>query len=293
MNQKLIKLLTEDSIELAGILYESETRTKKIVVHVHGLAGNFYENGFVDYQAESYTSNGYSYLAFNNRGNGYLTELIKRGEDKLAYINGGAAFEIFEESYYDIDSAIQYVLSLGYEDIVLQGHSYGCNKVIYYYFKNKVKNISSIILLAPCDIVEEFKMFIGDEYNDYIKKCEKALSENILGKIIENKLFPPMGFSAKTFMNNFINDCKGDIFRYRDIKHIARDLNDIRIPILVQIGNKDNNVLVVDKNDVTSYLKNNISNLELKYIKDSNHGYYNHENEMCDNCIRFLNGKNK
>lgn len=293
MNQRLIKLKTEDNIELVGMIYEPVKKTNKIVVHVHGLAGNFYENGFVDYQAKSYTDNGYSYIALNNRGNGYLTELIKKENDKIQYVNGGAAFELFEESYLDIDCVIKYVLGLGYNDMFLQGHSYGCDKVISYYFKSsKLANIKSIILLAPCDVVEEFKMFIGDEYDEYIEKCKKAIADNTPEKIIENKLFPPMGFSSKTFINNFATGSRANIFRYRDLKYISDDLKSIEIPVLVQIGENDNNVLVVNKNDITDYLNNNISNLELKYIKDSNHGYINHEEEMCKNCIDFLNKNN-
>ena len=51
MIQELIKLKTEDNIELTGLLYKPKEETKKIVVHVHGFAGNFYENSFVDFQA--------------------------------------------------------------------------------------------------------------------------------------------------------------------------------------------------------------------------------------------------
>ena len=97
-----------------------------------------------------------------------------------------------------------------------------------------------------------------------------------------------MGFSAKTFITDFTQSSRANIFRYRDLKYISEDLKTINIPVLVQIGDNDKNVLVVDKEDVTTYLKNNIDNLDIKYIKDSNHGYFNHEEEMCDNCINFL-----
>ena len=40
----------------------------------------------------------------------------------------------------------------GYDEIILEGHSYGCNKVVYYYTKKKDEIIKKIVLLAPRDI---------------------------------------------------------------------------------------------------------------------------------------------
>ena len=42
----------------------------------------------------------------------------------------GTRYEIFEESIYDIDGAVDKAINLGYKRIVLLGHSYGCNKII-------------------------------------------------------------------------------------------------------------------------------------------------------------------
>ena len=39
----------------------------------------------------------------------------------------------YEDSKYDIDAWIKYLVSLGYKDIDLVCHSSGCNKTIYYF----------------------------------------------------------------------------------------------------------------------------------------------------------------
>ena len=49
-----------------------------------------------------------------------------------AWQKSGAALEIFEDCVLDIDAWIRYVLDLGYRRIVLQGHSLGTEKVVYY-----------------------------------------------------------------------------------------------------------------------------------------------------------------
>lgn len=292
MKQKLVKIITIDNIELTGLLYTPIKETKKIVVHVHGLAGNFYENSFIDFQAKNYTENGYGYFVFNNRGNGYFTDLIKKEDGTVTYINGGAAFELFEDSYLDIDSAINYVFGLGYEDIILQGHSYGCNKVINYYLKNKSDKIKNIILLAPCDINSEFKLFIND-FDAYIQTCKDKVNNNQVDEVVFSNLFPSMAFSAKTVVNDFLEDVSADIFRYRNKDYISDNLKSINIPVLVQIGSNDNNVLIADKSDIIQYLNNNFNELELIFIDNTDHGYIEKEQEMSNNCIIFLKNNNK
>jgi len=287
MIQELIKLKTEDNIELTGLLYKPKEETKKIVVHVHGFAGNFYENSFVDFQAKSYTKIGYSYFPFNNRGNNYLAELIKKENDNVSYIMGGGAYESFIDSYYDIDAAVNYVKSLGYNEIILQGHSYGCNKVINYYLKNN-NNINGIILLAPCDLVETNRVFISD-YEEYLNKNKRLYEEKKYNELVFTDEFPPMVFSVKTFIEDWTENTNSDIFKYRKNGYINELLKTINIPILVQIGDKDTASLVVPKELVTEFLNNNINKLTLKFIQDANHGYIGQEQKMSDNCVEWLN----
>lgn len=281
---KLVKLITDDKIELVGIIHETDS--KKIVIHVHGLAGNFYENSFIDYQRKSYLENNYSYFVFNNRGNGYFTDLIKRGKE-IEYIKGGAAFESFVDSYLDIDCAINYAKKLGYNEIVLQGHSYGCNKVINYYINNNDKLIKSIILLAPCDIFSEFKIFT-DEFDEYIAECRKKVIEGKGEEVIFNNNFPPMAFCARTVVEDFLTDGNADTFRYRDDKYIDLNMKKIEIPILIQIGELDQFALTVDKDKVINYFKNNLTNYEIDFIENADHGYNNYELTIALKCTEFL-----
>lgn len=39
---------------------------------------------------------------------------------------------------------------------------------------------------------------------------------------------------------------------------------------------------------MVQYLNNNFNDLKLIFIENANHGYISKEQEMCDNCIRFL-----
>ena len=68
MKTKLVRVVTSDKLVLHGVLYTPEKGTDKVVVHIHGMGGNFYENHFVDLMAEEFTKNGVAFLTGNNRG---------------------------------------------------------------------------------------------------------------------------------------------------------------------------------------------------------------------------------
>jgi dienelactone hydrolase len=150
MQTTLVKFHTSDNLRLDGLLFEPEAKTDKIVIEVHGTSSSFYTNQFVPVFAEHITGAGRAFLSFNNRG----AELEKRFYRE---INGkvvekvvlGSKHEVFEDCLLDIRAAVDYAESLGYTDIVLSGHSYGCNKVVYYALANNFEG--GIILLAPCD----------------------------------------------------------------------------------------------------------------------------------------------
>ena len=77
MKQELVRINSIDQIKQPGILYTPSNDTNKVVIHIHGLNGNFYENRFLDILAKTYTDKNYAFLTFNNRGRDFITELLK------------------------------------------------------------------------------------------------------------------------------------------------------------------------------------------------------------------------
>jgi hypothetical protein len=64
----------------------------------------------------------------------------------------GSQREVFEECSMDIRASIEFLKARGYGEFVLEGHSYGCNKVVWYAVNDGFPG--RLVLLAPCDIVE-------------------------------------------------------------------------------------------------------------------------------------------
>lgn len=276
MRQKLVRINSIDGIELPGILYIPDVNTNKIVIHVHGLSGNFYENRFLDYLAETYTNKGYSFLTFNNRGKDYITEMLKENESIIL----GSCYELFKDCILDIDGVMNWVKSHNYTEITLEGHSYGCNKVIYYYDSKKQDCIKNIVLLAPCDIPTEIENYTGDMYKECIIESRKLIENNKENELIEFPVFANKKISAKTFYTDFLYESDCDFFRYREKNTKNEILNKINIPVLIIFGDKDDCVLTEPEDIVINYLKNNIKDCKIQIIEDTNHSYDNKYEEL-------------
>lgn len=277
MDQKLVRINSMDKIEQVGILYTPTNNTNKIVIHVHGLGGNFYENKFLDTLAETYTSKNYAFLTFNNRGNGYISDLYKTNETVVI----GGSLERFEDCLLDIDGIVDWCKNK-YNEIILEGHSYGCNKVLYYYNKRKNTNIKKIVLLSPCDIPSEGKKFLSKEEYDIAKEeATRLVNENKEKELINFSVMSNGKIAAGTYYYDFLPGGEDDFIRYADGKNKrSLVLNSIDIPVLVVFGNIDENVLTEPIDTVKEYLKNNISNCNIQIIDGANHSYENKYEEL-------------
>lgn len=278
MKQELVRINSIDGIEQPGILYTPNENTNKIVIHVHGLNGNFYENRFLDILAKSYTVKNYAFLTFNNRGKDFIAELLK-GDD-FAVIGG--SLERFKDCLLDIEGVVNWVKEKGYNEIILEGHSYGCNKVLYYYNHKKDDSIKKIVLLAPCDIPSESKKFLSDEeYKIAKEESTRLVNEGKDNELIDFSVMANGKIAAGTYYNDFLFGGENDFIRYSDGKNSKSEiLNNIDIPTLIIFGDIDECVLTQPIEIVKEYLNDNISNCNIQIIEGADHSYTNKYEEL-------------
>lgn len=288
MKQELVRINSIDGIEMPGILYRPDKDTKKIVIHVHGLNGNFYENRFIDVLAKTYTNKNIALLTFNNRGKDYISEFIK---GKYSEIIGGC-LERFKDCILDIEGAINWVKGMNYNEIILEGHSYGCNKVIYYYTKKKGDNVKQIILLAPCEIPAECKKFLTkEEYEKAKNESTQLVKDSKENELIDFSVTANGKIAAGTYYYDFLPGGENDFIKYSDgINGKSEVLNKIKIPVLITFGDKDECVLTENMDTVKGYLTNNIRYCNIQIIEGADHSYTNKENELGKIIDRNLGG---
>lgn len=278
MYQELVRINSKDNIEQPGILYKPDTDTDRIVIHVHGLNGNFFECRYIDTLAKTYTDNNYAFLTFNNRGRDATSDLFKGNEGIII----GSCYEKFSDCILDIDGVVEWIQEKGFKEIILEGHSYGCNKVLYYYNKKKNNNIKKIILLAPCDIPSLTKRFINDYDYERIKIEATRLVQEEKGKELIDFPFTANGkISAETFYNDYLPGGENDFIKYSSKTNEKNEiLNSIEIPVLVVFGDKDYYVLSQPIELVEKYLINNIKDCNVQIIEGGDHLYNELESKL-------------
>ena len=111
--------------------------------------GVVYANGFLDAMVENYTNAGLALLSVNTRGHDHIADFRIGKTEKI--VRMGQAFEIFEECVLDIAAWVEFLKNKGYQKIVLQGHSQGAAKLVYFLSKESQPEIAAMVLMSPPD----------------------------------------------------------------------------------------------------------------------------------------------
>lgn len=174
---KIEKIKTQDYLGLHSLSFGTiENSTCYIVVH--GLGSSLWSHVEL---ADELVTNTSSVLLFNNRGFGIMntiksTHLVTGIKERKIC---GAAFEVFEESVFDIEGAIQLAKEQGAKEIVLIGFSTGSNKIIHYLKKNNQGIIKKAILASPLsDYLDAVKQTSKSTVDEVVQKATSITSEN-------------------------------------------------------------------------------------------------------------------
>ncbi|MFZ4632044.1 MAG: DUF1749 domain-containing protein [Patescibacteria group bacterium] len=262
-----------------------------IIINIHGTADNFYDNDFIWQTAKTLEPLNVSMLSVNNRGS-YNLEFYDYGPG--ARRNSGASVEIFEDSVIDIDAWVKFALSQGYKKIILQGHSLGTEKLVYYMSKGKYRTkINSIILLG-------FSDSYGTHYKFFKKKTIKLLEE--AKTLVRNKkgyqfltkewlshagVLPQ---SAEAHLNFFKADSElSKAFPLRQAKDLIMYKN-IKVQILGVIGDQEEYTVIPIK-EAIDLLKKENKLATIYQIKNSDHNFSGKEKELALIIKKFIGRK--
>ena len=129
MNTEFINnAYTTDGLRLPLVHFESSDKDI-CVIFIHGMCQTILDNYFAIVCGETLANNNIGFLYEHNRGHSIENDILMKDGSYKRY---GCMYEIFEDCIIDIDLAIQKAKDLGYKRFILMGHSYGCNKLIFY-----------------------------------------------------------------------------------------------------------------------------------------------------------------
>lgn len=239
MRGEFARVLTEDGLELQGLFVTPEDgATSSTVVHTHGLDGNFYENRFIDHVADACVGAGFNFITANNRGHDYISDFIVESPSspEFSYRQIGGMYEIFEESVLDIAAWVDFARSRGSTRIVIQGHSHGALKAVYYFTKGDLTGVEGLVLLSPSDDFGKQRASLGDEFGPALKLAEGLIKD---GKELE--LLPPGIFhypiSARSYYDIFRPGSPLALFNVSGSDRSEfPELASVRVPVLMIVG---------------------------------------------------------
>ncbi len=293
---KKIDFLATDGILLNGLIYESQEKSKDVILAVHGMVSNCLKQRD-QIIASKVNEAGIDYFCFNNRGSEIVKYIERNIEGQEEEKLGGTAYEDVLEGYEDIVGAILKLKELGYQNIYLQGHSLGCTKIVYTYNELKdeeseelLENIKGIILLSLVDIPNTLKIYLGDEFSKYLTLAEEKEREGKQLELMPNEafLYP---ISVKTFLRYARDNHAINFADYSENTEL-QTLNHITIPLFMRWGNVKE-MIVQEAEELVTLVNEKITNTnkDIAYIEGANHSYEGKEEIVAEQIIQFIKKK--
>lgn len=291
---ELINFMATDGVKLEGILYKASSNiSEKIILSVHGMTSNCFKKRDIEI-AKKANERGIDYFAFNNRGSEIVKYIEKETEGQPAKELAGTAYEDVLEGYEDIVGTIIKLKELGYKNIYLQGHSLGCTKIVYTYNElinndetEILENIKGVILLSLVDIPMALKVYLRDNFKQYLDYAEKLEHENKIYEMMPRESFiHPI--SVKSFLRYARDNKDIDFANYGKDNELEK-LNNIQVPLFMRWGN--DNEMIIQQADELSTMVNNIitnENKNIDYIDGANHSYTGKEKELAEQIVEFV-----
>lgn len=263
---------TEDGLRLPMVHFESNKKDI-CVVFIHGMCQTIIDNYFASVCGKVLSQNNIGFLYEHNRGHSIENDILMKDGTYKRY---GCMYEVFEESVYDIDLAITKAKELGYKRIILMGHSYGCNKVIYYYYKKHPKLLGIILASAP-DMLGSHFLFQPD-YKQLLKEAKENVDNGNKTKLLHKMIEDYMYISSETYYNWYNENSNLDNLPVLGNSSNWEQFSSINIPIFTFSGTNDlNHYLHLD---LLKEKATNCPDFEYKYIDGADHFYHNKETEI-------------
>ncbi len=264
---------TSDGLKLPMIHFESKEKDICIIC-VHGMCQTIIDNYFATVWGKLLSEKNIGFIYEHNRGHSIANDIVmKDGSLKRC----GCMYEIFEDCIYDIDLAIQIAKEKGYKRIILLGHSYGCNKVIYYYYK-KHPNILGIILASAPDMIGSHLSVQAGDYKELLKEAKRNIDNNKPMKLLHKMVEDYMYMSSQTYYNWYNENSELNNLPIISNQKNWKQFKTIDVPIFTFSGSREEDYYL--HLDLLKEKAIHCNNFDYKIIDNTGHTYENKELEI-------------
>lgn len=273
---------TSDGLKLPMVHFDSEEKDI-CVICIHGMCGTIIDNYFATVWGKLLSEKNIGFIYEHNRGHSIENDIVmKDGSCKRC----GCMYEIFEDSIYDIDLAIETAKDKGYKRIILLGHSYGCNKVIYYYYK-KHPDILGVILASAPDMIGSHLSAQADEYEELLQEAKENIDNGEPTKLLHKMIEDYMYMSSQTYYDWYNDNSMLDNLPVISNPKHWEQFEKIDVPILTFSGSKEKDYYL--HLDLLKEKAINCNNFEYKIIENTGHTYKTKELEIGNLILKWIN----
>jgi pimeloyl-ACP methyl ester carboxylesterase len=291
MKGELIRVKAEDGLELVGFYAAPPGRAaRRAVLHVHGSAGNFYENRFVSSVCEAVTAKGLAFLTLNNRGHEYISDNLVGDAPGTTFRMGGASRETLGECLLDIGGGARFLTERGHDGIYFEGHSLGCVKVVHYLAERRDRRAAGAILLSPADMFGLRIDKAAGRFDDIVDEARRLVASG-RGDTLMPEVTRVVPYSAATVASLYGDPATGDVFPFRlGEKGDFRRLASLAVPLLVTYGTVEEAVTVSIEDALALVESHAASSPRVRTlaIPGANHIYLGHEPALADAVAAFV-----
>lgn len=276
----LTSIKTHDGISLDGIAVLPRHKRTVALIWIHGLGSNFARGQSMIAELTHQCSRHHiGYFKFNTRGH----DIVARGKKDLA----GYGFEKFETCIFDIHAMILYARKCGFKHIILAGHSTGANKALYYLYKKQNPFVKGLILVAGVSDVAAERNIKG------VKRVQQGIR---VAKLLNRKnpyaLMPQTYgvITAQRYLSLYQAGTKEDVFPYYNPRASWKELGNIKTPISVIMGSRDE-YLDISVKKYMDLFRGHARSTKAFYeviIKGATHGFYRKEKEISYEIIKSI-----
>ncbi len=296
-NPELVSFESTDRLTLPGLLYKPDKTSKKVAIFLHGNGSSsiFYKTHFIPSFAEAFNKKGIAFFPFNNRGAHYIKTLKRMLDDVEVREDYGMAYELIRECEYDIDGAINFLKSKGFEEFYLIGHSTGANKIVVYNKYRPDNPVSKYILLAGGDDSGLYYESLGREKFVLVMETCKKMVEKGKGSRLVPKTFSPTPISYQSLYDTINPDGDYNIFPFNDsingldlaTKELYSEFRIMDKPTLVIYGQNDE-YCYQNVSKCVQELKKHNNTVRYTTIPSADHGFSGAESELLAEILKFL-----
>jgi alpha-beta hydrolase superfamily lysophospholipase len=281
MLAEIVQITTPKQYTFKGLLFGS-LKAKKAVIFTHGLAASALSSlEMIAPLAEEQIA----VLTYNNRGHDVISgmkKIDKRNDKGYRREWAGMAFERFTDCIDDIQGAIDFLLSRGFEEIYLAGHSTGCQKTMYFLSnKSKQRLVKGVILLCP------MSDYAGMIKEGEAQKWQKALryAKRMVQKGQEDKLMPfditGSYITAQRYLSLYTPDSPEEIFSYATPQKTPTIFQKVETPMLIFLAENDKHLYYSAQRTAEWFITTNKSAaFRVHIISNANHTFDNQETEL-------------